>query len=88
MWIKIIINYCKSIFVGAYYRPHVSDHISIEQLETSLSQLTSSAPNSIVCLAGNFNAPNIDWSNNINCQQYLLGVIEDYCMTQVATEFT
>jgi len=40
-----------------YYRPHVSDHISIEQIETSLSQLTSSVSNSIVCLAGDFNAP-------------------------------
>jgi len=80
-------NYCKPIFVGAYYRPHISNHVSIEQLESSLSQLTSSTPNSIVCLAGD-NVSNIDWSNNINCQQYLLGVIEDYCMTQVVTEFT
>jgi len=84
-----MINYCKSILLE-----HTTDHtfLTMSQLnniiETSLSQLTSSAPNSIVCLAGNFNAPNIDWSNNINCQQYLLGVIEDYCMTQVATEFT
>jgi len=96
VWIKIIINYCKSIFVGAYYRPHTSYHVSIEQLETSLSQLTSSAPNSIVYLAGDFNAPNIDWSNlrvllgspYINCQQYLLDIIEDHCMTQFVTEFT
>ena len=57
VWTKIMKNYCKPIFVGAYHRPHVSDHVSIEQLETSLSQLTSSAPNSIVCLAGDFNAP-------------------------------
>jgi len=49
-----------------------------------------------VCLAGDFNALNIDWSNlhvtlgspYINCQQHLLDVIEDYCMTQVVTEFT
>ena len=91
-----MINYYKSIFVGAYCRPHVSDCVSIEQLETSLSRLTITASNSIVCPAGDFNAPNIDWPNSrvpfgspyINCQQYLLDVIEDYSMTQVVTEST
>lgn len=61
--------------------------------QISLNQLINTAPHSAVWLAGDFNAPNINWPNlcvppYINCQQYLLDVIEDHCMMQIVTEPT
>ena len=94
VWAKVNINHYQNVYIGAYYRPHLSDYNSIKQLEISLNQLINTAPYSVVWLAGDFNAPNIDWPNlrvppgspYNNCKQYLLDVIEDHCMMQIITE--
>ena len=52
----------KTIYVGAFYRPHVSDVTSLEQLKISRNQPSDSVSASQMWVSGDFNAPYIDWS--------------------------
>ena len=54
----------KSILLSSYYRPHVSDENSLHELQASLFEMGNSINSNDVVLAGDFNAPNINWVNN------------------------
>lgn len=59
------LNGIKYIF-GACYRPPDSRSEFIDHLTTSLEEVTSKFPNSIIILAVDFNYPAIDWSTLSN----------------------
>ena len=56
LWVKLCIAISKDIYVGAFYRPHVSDISSLEQLNISL-KLRNSTPTPQIWLSDDFNAP-------------------------------
>ena len=58
LWCKISLAGRKTLYVGAYYRPHESDVDSLNQLEASLSKMI----NEDILLAGDFNLPGWDWA--------------------------
>ena len=60
LWCKIQITGCKILHIGAYYRPHVGDENSLQELEKSLSLLN---PAHDILLGGDFNFPGWDWKN-------------------------
>ena len=39
LWVKLSTPACKDLYLDAYYRPHVSGLVSLEQLDNSLSKL-------------------------------------------------
>ena len=92
VWCKINIQRSKTLFVGAYYRPHENDEDSTIQLESSLRRLHNSS--SHIVLGGDFNAPGWDWANaklKETCrvpQLYntLIGTLDD-CGLQQMVEF-
>ncbi len=51
---------CKTLHIGAYYRPHVGDEQSLLELEKSIEPL-GMRPDQSVILAGDFNFPVWDW---------------------------
>ena len=61
IWCELSIPGIKNIYVCAYYRSHISDQNSLEQLSISLATLKNQATDSVTWLAGDFNALNIDW---------------------------
>jgi hypothetical protein len=63
LWCKFNLVGSKTLHVGAYYRPHVQDVESLDELETSLSRLEGKTIQPII-LAGDFNFPGWDWKNN------------------------
>lgn len=60
LWCNIHITGCKTLHIGAYYRPHVGDENSLQELDKSLSLIT---PAHDILLGGNFNFPGWDWKN-------------------------
>ena len=52
LWVKLCITTSKDIYVGAFYRPHVSDISSLEQLNISLNKLRNSTPTPQIWLCG------------------------------------
>ena len=61
VWAQINLPDCNKLFIGAYYRPHTNDQLSIEELNLSLCKLESQNSNVTIWLGGDFNAPGIDW---------------------------
>ena len=59
LWVKINLVSVNSLLVGAFHRPHMHDDKAIVQLNLSLQGLNRS--NATVWLAGDFNAPHIDY---------------------------
>ena len=86
----------KNVYICAYYRPHVSDQHSLNELNNSLAKLKEYNNNSIVWLAGDFNAPDINWesacietgSNYPTIQTNLIDIIQDHGLSQVVMEPT
>ena len=91
IWCKLCIPSVKIIYVCAYYRPHISDQNSLDQLNISLATLKEQSNDSIIWLAGDFNAPNIDWdlfdinpgSNYPNTQANLIDITHEYGLSQL-----
>ena len=61
LWVQLNLAGSKSVFKGAYYKPHESDQASFEELIKSLTLVNQT--NSTVWLPGDFNLPKIDWEN-------------------------
>ena len=56
----------KPLYACAYYRPHISDQTSLEQLDVSwLVKLSETLEDVSIWLAGDFNAPHINWLESI-----------------------
>ncbi|MGL1889688.1 MAG: hypothetical protein OCD76_24455, partial [Reichenbachiella sp.] len=60
VWVKVELCNAKDLFIGAFYRPPTSKH-TLDELDKSIDKLRNS--NSIVCLCGDFNLPNITWDD-------------------------
>ena len=60
LWCKFQVQGSKTVHIGAYYRPHVSDQHSVDELAKSLELLH---PDHTVLLGGDFNFPGWDWKN-------------------------
>ena len=64
MWCEIIIsNPYSRIMVGVFYRPPATDVSYLLELEKSLCRLERSGNTLTTLLLGDFNLPNVDWSN-------------------------
>ena len=95
-WCKLHFPGIKNVYICAYYRPHVSDQHSLNELNNSLAKLKEYNNNSIVWLAGDFNAPDINWesacietgSNYPTIQTNLIDIIQDHGLSQVVMEPT
>ena len=57
VWIQIIVGNGSKLFLGGYYRPHIDDQHSIDELGLSLQQLNETTSDAKVWLVGDFNAP-------------------------------
>ena len=96
IWCKIHSTGIKDFYVCAYYRPHISDQHSLEQLNISLAKVQECKNNPTVLLAGDFNAPHIDWrsfsvkpgSSYFTVQNSLIDIVQDYGLSQVVMEPT
>ena len=94
LWVKINLVGVNTLLVGAFYRPNMQDKKAIEELRLSLQGLNRS--NATVWLAGDFNAPHIDWtipgvqqgSPQATSHEELLGVIQDHGLENVVLEPT
>ena len=61
-WCKISSDGQKTLHIGAFYRPHEKDELSLDELQKSLNRLGETDQN--ILLAGDFNLPGWDWSEN------------------------
>ena len=94
--IEINLSNCNKLLIGAYYRPHTNDQLSIEELNLSLCKLKSQNSNVTIWLGGDFNAPGIDWQTLTLRNDYAYGSVHnsliattcDYGLTQLVTEPT
>ena len=85
-----------NLYVGAYYRPHIYDQYSVDQLDLSLQKLYGLSSNPKIWLAGDFNAPYIDWDTMsvLANRPYaaihtsLIDLIQDHSLVQVVTQPT
>ena len=93
VWCKINIKGSKTLHVGAFYRPDISDSVSLGELASSLSRVPT---NHSIVLGGDFNLPGCDWQT---CQikpgtQYqdhhteLFDMTHDFVLTQHITDPT
>ena len=84
----------KSIYFGSYYRPNISDMENIDELNTSLLKMGSTSHKNNVILAGDFNAPDVDWNKPLNqdnlttASKELLQVFDDHDLNQLVKEPT
>ena len=59
LWCSLKLASSKTLFIGAYYRPHEGDAESLAELQLSLSRLNMQH---LILLAGDFNFPGWKWS--------------------------
>ena len=83
----------KSIFFASYYRPNMSDMVSLDQLNNSLFKLSDKLNNHHVIVAGDFNAPNINWKDYApeKASVYsdrLLEIVNEHGLNQMVKEPT
>ncbi|CAB4045321.1 RNA-directed DNA polymerase from mobile element jockey-like, partial [Paramuricea clavata] len=83
----------KSIFFASYYRPNMTDMVSLDELNNSLFKLSDKLNNHHVILAGDFNAPNIDWKDYAPVKasvhsDRLLEIINEHGLNQMVKEPT
>ena len=89
LWIKLNIASNKHLYVGAYYRPNVTDEQSLNSLAESLATLPRDS--SHVWLAGDMNLPGLEWPSTqlkpVCCSPsqhtLFLYILADYGLTQV-----
>ena len=62
-WCEIIKNPLTRIMVGVFYRPPCTDVWYLLEVEKSLCLLERSGNTLTTLLLGDFNLPNVDWSN-------------------------
>jgi hypothetical protein len=64
VWAKISLAGSKAVHICAYYRHHVGDKESLEQLRLSLGRVTNIQTKPQIWVAGDMNFPGWDWKNN------------------------
>ena len=96
IWISLQMVNSKQIHIGCFYRPPSKGSDPIKKLRESLSRIDFSK-NPIVWVGGDFNVPDIDWSNLCRKPEHhcvypqeltteLLDLIHDFSLTQLAYE--
>ena len=96
IWIQIKLARCKSLTIGAFYRPpHIRDPAYLDELRKSLNKNKNSHKGN-TWLAGDFNLGDILWENQSirkgssfgpQCQQ-LIDIANDFNLDQMVTEPT
>ena len=88
VWTKIELSNAKDLFVGVFYRPP-TDRTCLENLQISHQKLQNT--NSIVCLCGDFNLPDISWEDNsvkpggnlVSASENLIEIVNEAGLTQM-----
>ena len=83
-----------NLYVRAYYRLHIYDQYSVDQLNLSLQKFYGLSSNPKMWLAGDFNAPYVDWNTMsvLANRPYaafhtsLINLIQDHSLVQVVTQ--
>ena len=96
VWIQIIVGNGSKLFLGGYYRPHIDDQHSIDELGLSLQQLNETTSDAKVWLVDDFNAPHIDcesMSTSINrthvaIHSALINVMQEHGFEQIIDQPT
>ena len=57
LWTQVTIGYSNKLYISAYYRPHVGNQDSIDELNISLQKLDETTKDAEIWLIGDFNAP-------------------------------
>ena len=93
---KITLANSQPLFICAYYRPPHDTVSALDSLELALDELSAKCennPRTCVIVAGDFNAPGIDWEtctikpdgrNKGMCEK-LLGTLDQFHLTQLVT---
>ena len=68
LWTQVALGNCNKLYIGAYYRPHVFDQNSIDELNLSLQKLNKTTKDAEIWLIGDFNAPCIKWESSSSLQ--------------------
>jgi len=63
IWIKLTMKGCKHMYIGGCYREKVDDVVTVDAVDDTLQKICGRA-NSPILLAGDFNFPGCDWTNN------------------------
>lgn len=91
-WVKVSLQGSKPLFIGSFYRQPSRDIKPLTELNrslTSLMQASQSAPN--IVLTGDFNAPDINWSDcevnqnpeyGYELNQALIDIMNDHYLVQ------
>ena len=82
----------KSLLLGSYYRPNSSNISSLDELDASLLKLGNRLHRNNIIIAGDFNAPDINWDNEYSshspASDRLLEIIDDHDLSQHVKEPT
>ena len=96
---KITLNRSQPVYICAYYRPPRDTASALDSLELALEELQSkhdSNPRTCIAMAGDFNAPGIDWESSTvkpdaplrgMCQR-LIDMLHQFHLSQLVTEPT
>jgi hypothetical protein len=95
VWAKFSLKGNGTVYIGSYYRRHMSHGESLEQLETSLHR-ASSIRNASVIIGGDFNLPGWDWRSMTlkpnatypNLNQQFLDIINNNGLAQIVEDPT
>ena len=84
-----------SVLIGSFYRSPNEKIDSLENLQSSISNINEHNKEKPIFLAGDFNRPHINWENNalkiggqIDHSQILLEIAEEFAMDQMQTNPT
>lgn len=90
VWAKFHLKGNGTVYIGSYYRRHVSDGESLEQLEPALHR-ASSIRNASVIIGGDFNLRGWDWRSTTlkpNLHQQFLEIINNNGLAQIVEDTT
>ena len=84
----------KSAIIGAYYRPPDNSIKPLDDLKTSISNISEKNKDKPMILAGDFNLPNINWETNthipgkgqLELNEELLSISNDFNLDQLVKE--
>ena len=87
-WCQLIIG-SENIFIGSYYRPQTAKD-DLDLLHASLSKIKEEVKSPYIILAGDFNIPNMTWTDDIteahgSLQENILTIADDFNMDQLVT---
>ena len=96
IWCSVSDKHGKKTYFCSFYRPPDGDDESIEILHESLAKLRKSKPYATVFVGGDFNLPDISWTNmsvtkhnrDTNTSQKLIDLFSVFALEQIITEAT